>query len=107
MDTGEKRRRLLTIVIAVLVRGVVAHGVNSATGAGSDTLFADWIYNLLMWSAVGLCLARALLVRAERGAWATLTASLAFWAAADLTWTLHYNHLDEAPYPNFADVLYL
>ena len=107
MDTGENRRRLLTIVIGVLLLGVVAHGVHSATGAGNDTLFADWIYNLLMWSAVALCLVRALLVRAERGAWATITASLIFWAAADLTWTLHYNHLDEAPYPNFADVLYL
>ena len=30
-----------------------------------------------------------------------MTASLALWAAADLTWTLHYNHLDDAPYPNF------
>jgi diguanylate cyclase (GGDEF)-like protein len=104
--TGE-HRRVLTVVSTVLLLGVVAHGVHSATGVGSDTLFADWIYNLLMWGAVGLCLARTLTIRAERGAWAAMTFSLALWAAGDLTWTLHYNAMAEAPYPNFGDVLYL
>ncbi|HYH87979.1 MAG TPA: diguanylate cyclase [Solirubrobacteraceae bacterium] len=107
MRTGAAHRSLLRIVIGVLALGVVAHGLNATTGIGSDVLFADWIYNLLMWGGVALCLARTLSVRAERGAWAALTAGLAVWSAADLTWTLHYNHLDEAPYPNFSDVLYL
>jgi two-component system cell cycle response regulator len=105
--TGAAHRSPLNIVIGVLALGVLAHGVHSATGAGNDALFADWIYNVLMWGAVALCLARALSVRAERGAWAAMTVSLALWAAGDLTWTLYYNHLDEAPYPSFADVLYL
>ena len=100
--TGAAKRSLLRIVIGVLALGVVAHGLHSATGIGNDALFADWIYNLLMWGAVALCLARTLSVRAERAAWAAMTAGLAMWSAADLTWTLHYNHLDEAPYPNFS-----
>jgi two-component system cell cycle response regulator len=105
--TGTAHRSLLKIVIGVLALGVLAHGLHSATGIGSDALFADWVYNLLMWGAVALCLARTLSVRAERGAWAAMTLSLALWAAGDLTWTLHYNHFGEAPYPNFADVLYI
>jgi two-component system cell cycle response regulator len=107
VDTGQHGRRVRRIVIAVLVLGVLVHGVHSATGVGSDALFADWVYNLLMWGAVALCAARAVAVRAERGAWGFLAASLAVWAGADLTWTLHYNHVDEPPYPNVADVLYL
>ena len=60
-----------------------------------------------MWGAVALCAARPLTVAAERGAWTFLAASLAVWAAADLSWTLHFNHVENPPYPNCADVLYL
>jgi len=95
------------IVIAVLVLGVLAHGLHAVTGIGSDALFSTWIYTFLMWGGVALCAARPLKVRAERAAWAFLAASLAVWATADLTWTLHYNHVEAPPYPNFADVLYL
>lgn len=86
---------------------MLAHGLHTVTGVGSDALFTDWIYNLLMWGAVALCDARPFTVAAERGAWAFLAASLAVWAAADLTWTLHNNHLENPPYPNVADVLYV
>jgi diguanylate cyclase (GGDEF)-like protein len=106
VNTGQQRR-ILRVVTAVLAVGVLAHGLHSATGIGSDSLFADWVYNLLMWGGVALCAARALAMRAERGAWAFLAASLAVWAAADLTWTLHFNHVEDPPYPNVADVLYL
>jgi two-component system cell cycle response regulator len=107
MGTGQLGRQVRRIVIAVLLLGVLAHGLHSATGVGSDALFADWVYNLVMWGAFALCGARAVAVRAERGAWGFLAVSVAVLAAADLSWTLHYNHLDEPPYPNFSDVLYL
>ena len=62
-----------------------------------------------MWGGVALCAARPFTRRAqERGRLGrSLAASLALWAAADLMWTLHYNHLDDPPSPNLADVLYL
>jgi len=97
----------VNIVIAVLVLGVLAHGVRSVAGAGYDTLFNDWIYNALMWAAVALCAARSLVAGGERLAWGVMGASLAFWAAGDLAWTVHYNHVDEPPFPNVADLLYL
>ena len=101
------KQRVLGIVIAVLALGVLAHGLHSVTGIGSDTLFADWVFTLLMWGGVALCAARPFKVRAERAAWAFLAASLAVWATADLTWTLYFNHVEAPPYPNVADVLYL
>lgn len=48
MTSGRMRQRVLGIVIAVLVLGVLAHGLHAVTGIGSDALFADWIYTLLM-----------------------------------------------------------
>jgi hypothetical protein len=91
MRSGARGQRPLQMVMGVLALGVLAHGLHAVTGVGSDALFSDWIYNLLMWGAVALCAARPLTVAAERGAWAFLAASLAVWAAADLTWTLHFN----------------
>ena len=80
----------------------------TASAAPSDNrFFNDWIYTAVMWGGVALCLARAISVRRERAAWIAMTANLALWAAADLMWTLHYNHLDDPPSPNLADVFYL
>ena len=80
------------------------HGLG---GASDNHFFNDWVYTAVMWGGVGLCLARAISVREERGAWIAMTANLALWAAADLMWTLHYNHLDDPPSPNLADAFYL
>jgi two-component system, cell cycle response regulator len=106
MYTGA-HRPLLRIVMAVLVLGLLAHGVHGLGGPSSNGLFNDWIYTAVMWGGVGLCLARAISVRAERAAWIAMTVSLALWATADLMWTLHYSHLDDPPYPNLADAFYL
>ena len=107
MDPGAKHRRLLKVIFAVLLAGLLAHGVHGLGGPSDNPLFNDWIYTGLMWGGVGLCLARALSVREERGAWLALTANLGLWAAADLMWTLHYGHMDDLPYPNVADAFNL
>jgi two-component system, cell cycle response regulator len=99
--------RLLKIVIGVLLLGVLAHGLHGLGGASDNHFFNDWVYTAVMWGGVGLCLARAIRVRDERWAWIAMTANLALWAAADLMWTLHYNHVADPPYPNLSDVFYL
>ena len=91
----------------MLLLGVLAHGVHGLGGASDNHFFNDWVYTAVMWGGVGLCLARAISVREERAAWIAMTANLALWATADLMWTLHYNHLDDPPSPNLADVFYL
>ena len=107
MDTGAHHRRLLIIIFAVLGAGLLAHGVHGLGGPSANPLFNDWIYTALMWGGVGLCLARVLSVREERGAWLAMTANLGLWATADLLWTLHYGHMDDPPFPNVADAFYL
>ena len=83
----------------MLLLGVLAHGVHGLGGASDNHFFNDWVYTAVMWGGVALCLARAISVRRERAAWIAMTANLALWAAADLMWTLHYNHLDDPPSP--------
>jgi two-component system cell cycle response regulator len=107
VEPGTHQRRLLTIVFAVLLAGLLAHGVHGLGGPSDSALFNDWIYTALMWAGAGLCLMRALSVHEERGAWIAMTANLGLWAAADLLWTLHYGHMDDPPFPNLADVFYL
>ena len=107
MDTGAHHRRLRTIIFAVLGVGLLAHGVHGLGGPSANPLFNDWIYTALMWGGVGLCLARALSVREERGAWLAMTANLGLWATADLMWTLHFGQMDDPPFPNLADAFYL
>ena len=97
----------MKIVIAVLALLVVAHGVHGLGGPSDSVLFNDYVYTAVMWGGFGLCLARALSVSAARGAWIAITVSLGLWAAADLMWTLHYGNLDDPPYPNLSDALYL
>jgi two-component system, cell cycle response regulator len=106
VKTGDHRRPL-KIAIGVLLLGVLVHGVHGLGGASDNHFFNDWLYTGLMWGGVGLCLARAISVREERAAWIAMTASLALWATADLMWTLHYNHVEDPPFPNLADAFYL
>jgi two-component system, cell cycle response regulator len=106
--TGQRGQRLLRIVIAVLVLGVLVHAVQALVSApGPEPLFNDGLYNLLMLGGVALCLARAVIVRPERAAWLAMAGGLAAWAGGDLLWSVHYNHVAEPPYPNWADASYL
>jgi hypothetical protein len=106
--TGQRGQRLLRIVMATLVLGLVVHAVQALVSApGPEPLFNDGLYNLLMLGGVGLCLARAVIVRPERAAWLAMAGGLAAWAGGDLLWSVHYNFVDEPPYPNWADASYL
>ena len=70
MATGQNGQRLLRIVIAVLVLGVLVHAVQALVSApGARPLFNDGLHNLLMLGGVGLCFARGVSVRPERAAW--------------------------------------
>ena len=59
-----------------------------------------------MVSAAG-CLARAIVVRQERGAWLALALGLVAWSAAEILSTVWINKLSDPPYPSVADALYL
>lgn len=108
MASGQHGQRLPRIVIAVLLVGLLVHAVQALVSApGPEPLFNDGLYNLLMLGGLALCLARAVIVRPELAAWLAMAGGLAAWAGGDLLWSLHYNHVAEPPYPNWADASYL
>jgi two-component system, cell cycle response regulator len=99
--------RAIQAVAFALLLGFALHTGPGFGGEALDSFFNDWVYNaLIVVSAIG-CLARAALVKQERGAWLMLGIGIAFWAAAEILATVWLNHLEEPPYPSIADGLYL
>src|SRR2546421_11071709 len=83
------------------------HSLLHFGGHGLDTFFNDWVYNALIGVSAAGCLARAVLVRQERGAWLALALGLVAWSAAEILSTVWINKLSDPPYPSIADALYL
>ena len=54
-----------------------------------------------------MCVARAVLVREERVAWALIGAGLISWSAADVYYAAVLGKLDEPPYPSISDLGWL
>jgi diguanylate cyclase (GGDEF)-like protein len=98
------------VVYALLVAGLVVHGVNGITGPG-DWPFPEaitiWLYLLLMVVASLLAVASVVRRRRERLAWIAISAGLVLWTAGDVVWNLWISKLSEEPYPSVADFLYI
>ena len=74
---------------------------------GLDYVFDTWVYNALLIGSSVACLARGILVRAERVPWLLLGAALALWTAGDLYYLVALSDLDEIPIPSLSDPFYL
>jgi diguanylate cyclase (GGDEF)-like protein len=72
-----------------------------------DGFFNDWVYCGVEVLAATLVLARALLVRQERGAWLMLALGVGFYAAGDIYYTLVIERLVNPPSPSPSDAGYL
>ncbi len=97
-------------IFALLAVGIAVHAVNAVAGHGAapvDGAVASWAYTLVEFAGALVCLAAVVRHRRERAAWTLIGVGLLLWAAGDLVWTLWLNNLDEPPYPNLADALYL
>ncbi len=104
------RRRLLAATRLAAVVGLLAFSAHTGLGIGgegSGTLFNDWIYNGLILISAGWCISRAVLVRADRGAWALIGLALVCWASAEIINTVYLSKLEEPPYPSIADAFWL
>jgi diguanylate cyclase (GGDEF)-like protein len=93
---------LLVFYLAFVVRATTGLG-----GAGGDTIFDDWIYDLLMLGAAGSCLLRAWLVEDERAAWALLGLALAVWTGGEIYYEVALASRASVPVPSLADAGYL
>jgi two-component system cell cycle response regulator len=102
--------RIVRPVFALLVLGLAVHAAHAAVGPGDgpvDHAIASWVYTAVMWIGSAMCLLAAATRPRERGAWALIGLGLLLWSAGDLVWTLWLNNLEDPPYPNAADGLYL
>ncbi len=92
----------------VLVSAGLLFFVAHTLGAGGhelDGFASTWVYDTLELLAVVAVAARAVLVPAERAAWALLAVGIACWTLGDLSWTVLYG--GNPPFPSLADVFYL
>ena len=104
------RRTLLIATRLIACVGLLAYAAHAAFGlggSGSDVLFDDWVYNGLVLMSAAWCIARAVLVRKERVAWALIGISLVCWAAAEILNTVYLSKLEYPPYPSIADAFWL
>jgi diguanylate cyclase (GGDEF)-like protein len=97
------------MLCAVLLALAGAYAVEAQLGiqGGLDRLFDTWVYNGLLLASSGACLARGLLVRAERVPWLLLGTALLLWTAGDLYYLVFLSDLDEIPIPSLSDPFYL
>jgi two-component system, cell cycle response regulator len=100
--------RIVNAVLGALALGVLVHALHGAgVIGGSDGFYIDWLYTALQWGTAAVCVARVVLVARDRLAWGALSGYLVLTAVADLSWTLHFNHFEEPPLPNWSDPIYL
>jgi diguanylate cyclase (GGDEF)-like protein len=109
------RRRIasnpaLSVAVLAIGLGVGFEFVRAFTGVGGsalDSLTGTWVYTAVEWIAVAVCVARALVRRTDRLAWALMAFGLLAWAVGDLIWTVWLDYLANPPFPSAADAAYL
>jgi diguanylate cyclase (GGDEF)-like protein len=95
------------VAFAALFAVLAAHVVLTVGLITVPTAVTDVLYLIVEGGAVLLTAARAIAVKRNRLAWALIAVGLALWTIGDLCWTLWYNAMEVAPYPNVADAFYL
>jgi two-component system cell cycle response regulator len=92
---------------AILVAGLVVLGLSyiGHLSPGGTRLYETWLYEGLELLAALGCLARAVLVRAERSAWLFIGAALLATTLGDILFDFQYG--GNPPFPSAADVAYL
>ena len=92
---------------ATLVVGLAVLGLHylGHVSAGGHRLYETWFYEGLELLAALGCLARAVIVRAERSAWAFIGAALLATTCGDILYDFWYG--GNPPFPSAADVAYL
>ena len=100
------RKRALAASRVLACLGLLAFATHTGLGLGGpglDSFFNDWVYNGLVLTAAGWCIARAVFVRSERVAWALIGCALVCWATAEILNTVYVSRLEDPPYPSIAD----
>jgi two-component system cell cycle response regulator len=83
---GLVARRLLFALSAIALGAELGHALFDLGGPSLDAFFANDLYLAIELTGVGLCVARAVLVRRERAAWTCIAIGFAFWTVGDALW---------------------
>jgi two-component system cell cycle response regulator len=92
---------------AALALAFLAFVLYTATPIGGEALFGTWIYCGVMIGASAICLARAVLVRRERAAWALIGMGLLIWTGGEIYYEATLAATGSVPIPSPADAGYL
>jgi hypothetical protein len=97
--------RIGGLLCAALLAVTGVYAIEALTGIqGSvDRFFDTWVYNGLLLASSAACLARGLLVRAERLPWLLLGTALLLWNIGDLYYLFFLSGLDEVSIPSLSD----
>jgi two-component system cell cycle response regulator len=85
------RTSLSTLTLASLIGGLGVLALHTTLGLGGQRfnwLFDDDVYNVLMFGATLVVIARGVLVREQRGAWLTMGAGMLSWSVGELYYSL-------------------
>jgi hypothetical protein len=93
----------------LVVAGALLHAGSTLlrSSPGASVLSDDWVASAIGVGAGLLCLARAVLIRPARAAWASLGLGLELYAVGTIYWRHWVLPLEQPPYPSLADLLWL
>jgi hypothetical protein len=98
----------LTFLWLVLVVVTVLEAANDLFGvAGPHWLYDNWVHDAILAICAALVLGRAAFEPIARRAWLSFGIALLLWLLGSTAWSLVYAGQPHAPYPTFADVLWL
>ena len=97
-------------VLGLMAAGLAVHvlyGLLAIKDPLATTLIGTIDYDALLLGSGLICVARAVTVRAQRPIWALLGAGMVLYAAGDISWSLLFKDVKDAPYPSVSDALWL
>jgi two-component system cell cycle response regulator len=110
IELSTSERRVVLALLGAAIAGAAAFTAYAIVEPGGDTagtLANGWLYNAVLVVATAACIARGVLVRAERAGWLALGAALAAWTVGDIYWAAEISGAEDIPYPSIADAFYV
>jgi diguanylate cyclase (GGDEF)-like protein len=104
------RPRSFHVCFAALAACVVVHVAHVVCGVSfgaADGFIARWLYSVIEALATALLWARVATDPRDRPAWALFATYGTLWSIGDLGWTLKYDYVDDPPFPNWTDAVYI